>query len=264
MKTFLLVDTSYSVFYRFFATKRWYSFSNSEDKFPEDYNWFDNELFKKMYIKKYLSSFSDIIKKYTIDKENILFVKDCPRKDIWRNEFYKDYKSGRTKTNSIGNFFKDTYTLIKENSYKLIEYDKLEADDCIYLTKEYLRKTYPNSKIIVITSDEDLLQLIDNNTFLYNLKNKCLNSKSTGVPKLDLELKIICGDKSDNICPCFKRCGQKTATKLYNNKSLLLDKFKEFPDSLEKYSLNRMLIDLNNIPKEFIGPFNTYLLSFNL
>uniref|UniRef100_A0A6C0ELQ8 5'-3' exonuclease domain-containing protein n=1 Tax=viral metagenome TaxID=1070528 RepID=A0A6C0ELQ8_9ZZZZ len=263
-ETFLLIDTSYTIFYRFFATKRWYSFAHSDDKFDEDYNWSENELFKTMFNKKYFDSFSNFINTHTIQKDHIIFVKDCPRKDIWRNKYYDKYKSNRASNNSIGHFFNTTYKLINDAEHKLIEFDTLEADDCIYLTKQYIQKKHPNSKIIVITSDEDLLQLIDENTLLYNLQNKCLNIKSTGDRKLDLELKIICGDKSDNINPCFSRCGRKTALKLYNNNSLLLDKFRQFPESLNIYSLNKILIDLENIPEDLVKAFNVYIKEINL
>ena len=47
-----------------------------------------------------------------------------------------------------------------------------------YLTKNHLRKKYPDEKIILVTSDHDLLQIIDENTVLVNLQNKELNPKS--------------------------------------------------------------------------------------
>ena len=77
--------------------------------------------------------------------------------------------------------------------------------------------------------------------------------------KLDLEIKIICGDNSDNIPSCFKRCGIKTALKLISNKDLLLKKFKKNPDSFTQYALNKILIDFNNIPENFVNKVNQYL-----
>ena len=59
------------------------------------------------------------------------------------------------------------------------------------------------------------------------LKNKIINEKSCGDPKKDLEIKIICGDKSDNIPGCFKRCGVKTAMKCIENRDELTKKFKK-------------------------------------
>ena len=51
-KNLILVDTSYTSFYRFFATLRWYSLTNPDDyklnNNPE-YNWFDNQIFIEKY-----------------------------------------------------------------------------------------------------------------------------------------------------------------------------------------------------------------------
>ena len=62
MSTYLLVDTSYTLFYRYYATMRWYNFAHPEDKFDDDYDWIDNQIFKNMFEKKYYEGFSKIIK----------------------------------------------------------------------------------------------------------------------------------------------------------------------------------------------------------
>jgi len=87
----------------------------------------------------------------------------------------------------------------------------------IALTKKHLMVQNPNSKFLIITSEHDLMLLIDFNTKLMDLQNKFLNDKSTCNPQHDLMLKIICGDKSDCIPGCFKRCGVKTAMKYILN-----------------------------------------------
>ena len=143
-------------------------------------------------------------------------------------------------------------------------HDNLEADDIIFLTKKYIRNKDKDSKIIIVASDYDLLQLLDENTILINLQNKILNTKSKGDPKLDLEIKIICGDKSDNIEGCFKKCGEKTALKLINDKTLLADKFRKNPGSLDKYALNKILVDMENIPKNLSDSCNKIITSLDL
>jgi 5'-3' exonuclease len=274
MAPFLLVDTSYTIFYRYFATKQWYNFAHREDTFEEDYEWFDNEIFKNMFEKKFFESFSKIIKKNKIPEQNIIFLRDCPRNKIWRMNYYSQYKANREeaygstkgKVFKGGPFFKYTYEKIlpeleKNKNIKTFIHSQLEADDLIYLTKNHLRNLYPQEKIIIVTSDHDLLQLIDTNTILFNLKNKELNSKSLGSPQLDIEVKTLQGDVSDNIPGCFKKCGPKTALKLANNKELLLNKFKQNEGSLDKYTLNKMLVDLSNIPSELSQSFNQQLLN---
>ena len=64
MAPFLLIDTSYAVFYRYYATHRWYHFAHPDDKFENDYEWFENELFKNMFVRKFTDSYSKILKKW--------------------------------------------------------------------------------------------------------------------------------------------------------------------------------------------------------
>ena len=116
-----------------------------------------------------------------------------------------------------------------------------------------------HKNIIIITNDYDLLQIIDDTTILINLKEKILNEKSDGSPEIDLSLKIICGDKSDNIPSCFKKCGKKTALKLIKDNNLLLNKLRENPQSLNRYAINKMIIDLCNIPLELKESFKVVL-----
>lgn len=260
MSNFLLVDTSYCIFYRFFATKRWYSLAHPEDKFDEDYDWFQNKIFKNMFIKKFFEQFNKLIKKFSIEKKNIIFTKDCPRKNIWRTQLFNSYKDGRKKTNHISKFFKYIYDVTLKDS-KVIYYDSLEADDCIYLAKNYLSQKDIDNKFIIVSGDYDLLQLMDKNTFIYALNNKCLNDKCSGDPKFELEKKIICGDKSDNLPSCFKRVGPKTLEKIYNNKTLLDEMFLKNPGSRHIYNSNKKLIDFNCIPENLKKKFNEYIVN---
>ena len=58
IKPIILVDTSYTSFYRFFATVRWYSFSHPEEytkvKLDNKYDWVTNQIFMEKYEKMYL------------------------------------------------------------------------------------------------------------------------------------------------------------------------------------------------------------------
>lgn len=257
---YLLFDVSYTIFYRFYATQRWYKFANRDEEFDKDYNWFNNIQFKIMFEKKYQEMFEDIVKKY-INCENykIILAIDCPRSEIWRNAFYAEYKSTRdsSDSNNIGNYFKLVYDniippILKQYNAEIMKYDNLEADDVIAITKNHIRNKNSTVPITIISSDTDLIQLIDMDTSVVSLNNKLLNNKSCGDPKIDLEIKVISGDVADNIPKCFNRCGIKTATKLANDKNLLIDRFKKEQGSFDKYSLNKFLIDFNNIPEKFV------------
>lgn len=254
MKTFLLIDTSYSVFFRFYATMNWYKLNNPEETFDKDYDWLENTQFRDMFEKKYFESFQFLIKKFKIDGSNIFMMRDCPREEIWRNHSKENYKSGRPSF-SGGNYFKYTYQTIipslieNKKINQVLSQDYLEADDVIAITKKHIRNIYPDSQIIIVTSDHDLLQLIDDNTLIYSLKKKCLNEKSHGNPFTDLHIKIFCGDKSDNIDGCIPKCGEKTALKLLKEPSKIKEKLKD-SDILDKYIHNRLIIDFNFIPQE--------------
>ena len=114
-KIFLLIDLSYCIFHRYYATMRWYKFAHKEDNYPDDYNWFDNEIFKNMFEKKFKENFKNIIKKNKINEKNIFYIRDCPRTEIWRMKYYDKYKCNREKTDKTfkgGPFFKYTYNKI--------------------------------------------------------------------------------------------------------------------------------------------------------
>jgi 5'-3' exonuclease len=95
------------------------------------------------------------------------------------------------------------------------------------------------------------LQLLDDKTDAFNLheKNGSLRKRSAGNPMKDLRIKILMGDKSDNIPPVMQRMGTKTAEKL---SELPEDELRRQLDNKkngdltawEQYEINRKLIDL--------------------
>ena len=123
----------------------------------------------------------------------------------------------------------------------------MEADDCVALTTKHF-----NKETIIIANDHDYKQLLNDHCKLYNLQYKEITSNN---PPLDLFLKIILGDKSDNIKGLFKRCGKKTGEKYFNDRELFNKKCKE-EQQLIAFEINKILIDFNYIPsllqKEFI------------
>ena len=243
MSTYLLIDLSYFIFYIYYARKKYFEF---QDKCTD--NLINNEEFLEGF-SNFDLKIEQIKKKLKLPKETIIiFGKDCRRKDIWRNEIYPDYKKSRKENNEVGDFFMYVYKNII-NNYTYIDNNKCEADDVIgILTKEL----YKNNTIYIITGDYDYLQLLYNdNVQIFNMKFKNLREKSCGNSSHDLMLKILMGDKSDNIYPIHKKLGPKTAMKYIESPDILLRK-REDNEIEIKYKLNKKLIDMNEIPENYV------------
>ena len=252
----MFVDTSYLSFYRFFATKRWLHFSQPELD-TKNIEWDKCVPFMEKYESMYMKSLQRFIKKFNVPYQNIIFAKDCKRCDIWRNDLFSQYKGTREASNKNftgGLVFKHTHAKIlpeieEKFNCKLMKIERAEADDIIAVCKNNIRSQTPERKVVIITSDTDYVQLLDDFTEIYTLSNSSLRKKSTGNHDLDVFIKTIRGDKSDNIPSCFKRIGEKTATKYFHNRELLSKQFEKNPGSREQHLLNCNLIDFKNIPE---------------
>tara|TARA_R110002072_G_scaffold111229_2_gene239284 strand:+ start:2223 stop:3062 length:840 start_codon:yes stop_codon:yes gene_type:complete len=258
---YLLLDTSYVIFYRYYALLQWWKMAKSDEELG---NPNENQEFIEKFEKTFLDSINNIKKKLKIHKEKICVIaaRDCPRTEIWRNKFFSSYKEHRVQDDTFmgGPFFKRVYNdglLEKAGVNFTLKHNTLEADDVIAITKKFIEVNTKNkASIYIITNDQDYLQLINENTFIYNLKFKELNStkKSFKDPIKDLLCKIILGDKSDNIPPIFSKCGIKTVEKYLTNNELLqtdLDKY----NVRDKFNFNKKIIDFNEIPSYLSNAF---------
>jgi hypothetical protein len=90
--------------------------------------------------------------------------------------------------------------------------------------------------------------LISDNLSIYDYTNTVYNINNTD-PKRSLQMKIIGGDRGDNVPGIHVRCSTGTAEKYLNDKSLLMEKLKD--KEIEKqFRLNKVLVDFNEIPKD--------------
>lgn len=244
------------IFYRYYAILSWY-----KKAFPDDLE-LNQEIINEKFKKKFLEGIDELSKKYKTPHNNILLCCDCPQDKIWRKKIFSEYKKGRKEDKEIPKafkiFFKDIYPLLEIKNIQLFRCEHAEADDIVSIITKELQSEH---KITIITSDLDYLQLINENTQIFTLKkkNNNLKEKSLGDPQLDLKVKIIIGDKSDNISGCFPRCGQKTAIK-YIKENKLEAMFEKYPGSKEKYKFNEKIIDFEFIPtmikKDILEQFN--------
>jgi 5'-3' exonuclease len=224
-KPLILVDTSYTSFYRFFATIRWFSFAYPEEfkelKLNNKYDWSKNEIFISKYEKMYLESIVKLVKKKIFANSNIIFCMDTPKEKLWRMEIQDNYKSGRCDLSLKHNFkttFDYTYELMipkiieqNKNIFKL-RMDEVEADDIIACISMHLNNENPVQQVYLVSGDEDFLQLGRENLIFVNYKKKKPFVLSKIEAKKCLNNKIINGDPSDcipSIFPKGKRINKK-------------------------------------------------------
>tara|TARA_B110000977_G_C11084412_1_gene494107 strand:- start:3064 stop:3879 length:816 start_codon:yes stop_codon:yes gene_type:complete len=258
---YILLDTSYIIFYRYFALIQWWKLAKKDIELPE--NPYNCEEFVEKFTKLFLQQITTIKKKLKIHKEEckVIAAIDCHRKDIWRNEIFPQYKESRYKDEVFtgGEFFKLVYSndfLLKSGVDYIFKCDKLEADDIVAITKNEIRRKYTLENIYIITNDHDYLQLMDENTKIFNLqfKNLIENKKVFPEAAKNLFYKIVLGDKSDCIPPILTGCGPKTTEKYYMDRTLFENELKK-QNAHDKYILNKTLVSFSEIPHELVKTF---------
>jgi len=265
MDSLILVDTSYTSFYRFFATLRWFSLNQpeiyKEKKLDPSYDWSENEIFIEKYKKMFLESIIKLVSNKVYKKSKVIFCLDTPKKDLWRNAIMKNYKAGRADLSLKANFkptFELTYKklipqLIKENPDKIFKLvmDCIEADDVIGIISKYYEKKDPNKNIYVVSGDNDFLQLGRPNLYICNYKNKKPVLMTKEEANIALLTKIVLGDSSDNIPSIFvKKITAKKKKELIENEKLLKEYMDENKEVKEQYEINEKMIDFNYIPQK--------------
>ena len=143
-------------------------------------------------------------------------------KHTFRHDLNPDYKGGRKETpEELIPQFAMVREMMDAYNIKWLEYDEIEADDIIgTLAKKY------NIETCILSSDRDLLQLIDGTTSVYVMHkgmseivkmNEIALKDEWGLkPYQIIDYKGLAGDKSDNI-KGVEGVGDKTAVKLLND-----------------------------------------------
>lgn len=245
---YLIIDTSYVIFYRFHALESWYGRA-----YPESVE-IDYEIIDSKFDRLFTKCIDDLLKKYKINYSNLIFCKDASRKNLWRSQLYSEYKSTRKNNIEIDPYFVKTYRDIIPQfiakGAKLLFKNNAEADDCACIVAEYIRDLQPENKITIMTNDNDYLQLIQPRINICNLQSKCLGTRIKENVQADLQLKIFMGDVSDNIPNIIGKGGKRLAKKYMADSDMLRKAFVNDPSFKEKYELNKTLICFDKIPNE--------------
>jgi len=254
-KHVILIDQSYYIFNRYFATLSWFRKQTTEEL--DFNNLTNNDEFILAFFRHYENDIKKLMKKFKTIKGNIILCNDCNRSEIWRNELYKDYKEGRgKKSNFDSQIFILFKTYISNNCYNYCELDKLEADDIVYLLQAKIKDEIKDSRIVIITNDNDYLQMYNERVSIINMQFKDLSLRIKHNPIYELEYKIIFGDKSDNIPKIYSGMRSEQALKLAMMEEENRIKYLTDNGLIEKYLFNKKLVDLSQIPLCFINEFN--------
>lgn len=180
----------------------------------------------------------------------------------FRHEIFTDYKANRPP---VPDDMKPQFPIIREATdalnIKSIEKEGFEADDIIAtLAKKAESEGF---EVWIVSGDKDLMQLVNENIFLYDTKEakkigvKEVEEKWGVEPKQILDVLSLMGDSSDNV-PGVPGIGEKTAVDLVKNygniKNLIenVDSIKQekrrkaIKDNIDKLLLSNKLITLNN------------------
>lgn len=240
-QSLILVDFSYYVIYRYYALETWCKKANKKYTDEEFFNHYSKLFFEK--IKK-------MTKKLKINE--VLFIGDCSRNKIWRKNFLESYKSNRDNKQmfdrNIFQYVFDNIIPIIKKEMQFLCVDTVEADDIIcILTKNIIKSYGSDMKIIIITNDNDYLQLKTDNVEIYDINLNDISLRGYGDPEKDLNYKILIGDSSDNIKGILTN--KKVKELMKSNSDEIYDYICE-NNLVEKYNLNKQLIDMNCIPKD--------------
>ena len=123
--------------------------------------------------------------------------------------------------------------ILEELFVRVCEYDEVEGDDLI---AHYVKNKKSNERVVIISGDRDLTQLINDEVCVYIPSLKKYISPKNHIQELGythenvLIKKILCGDSSDNI-KGIKGMGDKTF-------------FSLFPDAkTKKYTLDDIFVE---------------------
>ena len=164
-----------------------------------------------------------IVKK--LNPTKVVVAWDSKSSTSKRRAIFPDYKAGRIKP---GDDFYAQIPLLKELvialGWNFVEIDDYEADDIIgTLSRE--ADEAGDYDTFVISSDLDMLQIVDENTHMWRILKGFTNIEQIDIAEIEakygikksqfLDLKSLKGDASDNI-PGVPGIGEKTAVKLLN------------------------------------------------
>lgn len=191
------------------------------------YHGASNLYYKDTHIGGLFQFFSLLRKVITTNRFDRVFIFwDGPFSGRLRHEIYNEYKANRDKDFYNETEPKDLDLFLQKERVKayaeelfLRQYqdEVCEADDCIGY---YCSRIEKDEKVVILTNDRDMCQLIDDRVAIYVLNKRTIVSKNNYGDYFDHHqtnsalIKIITGDSSDNI-KGVKGVKEKTLLKFF-------------------------------------------------
>jgi len=210
----------------------------------------------------YLNMMLNQIKKFKAEK----MVMAIDSKNVWRRDIFPAYKATRKANRDKSTIDFDKFFPVLEEYLKdlkevfspiiFAKIDRCEGDDIIAAIVQNDRK----SQITIVSTDKDLNQLLKfKNVKQFDpIKKTYVQSLN---PEVDLQKKIIMGDKGDNIPAIKARIGKVTAANIITEGTLddLLNDMETGDIVKNNLVRNTQLIDLSYIPKEIQTKVTDYI-----
>jgi DNA polymerase-1 len=200
-----------------------------------------------------VSGFASMLLKLIKDKqpEGCIVVFDS-KKPSFRKEIYPDYKANRAvPPPDLSDQIVAIREMVRVSGLEQLQEEGVEADDLI---ASAVKKFKGQHKIVIVSSDKDLTQLIGDNVVLYDsFRDKIIDAAAVeekwGVgPDQMRDLLSLMGDSSDNI-PGLDGVGPKTASQLLKDygsiDGLMQNQAKLSPKLREKVANGKETLDLS-------------------
>ncbi len=191
--------------------------------------------------------FINMVKRLIREKNpRYLVVTFDSRGPVFRHQLYDQYKANRPQMpDDLSVQIPFIKRFVAASNFLMLEEQDVEADDIIASVVK--RFTALGHKIVVVSGDKDLLQLVSDDVVMWDpMKDKVMDSAAVkmkyGVrPDQLLDLFALIGDSADNI-PGVPGVGPKTAEKLIGDFSTL-DGLYAHVDDLKKSKMKEKIIE---------------------
>jgi 5'-3' exonuclease len=268
MTAIAIVDTSYVIFAKYYATLSWYKSYVRRD--ADVVGLLSDAAFKGRYCRAFIGNVERVCHAMQVDPANVVFAKDCNKDSVWRRRILPAYKASRTHNNQFNReVFRFTYQhVLAEWARKhtpgqrqcIVGAEGAEADDVIAAINAHVRGLPGGVRAVILTNDNDCIQLAGERTEVVNLVLQDVGARrGTLTPREYLTYRVIMGDRSDNIPGVVPKgaTGRGGAQRIVDDADAILDTHREETERNDLLmNLERMPDHIrSNIIASFLGAF---------